>query len=240
MYGELASWWPLLSAPADYVEEASRYSALLHEHATGAVESVLELGSGGGNNAFHMKRAFGRLALVDRSPDMLEVSQGLNPDCEHHLGDMRSVRLDRLFDAVFVHDAICYMTTLEDLARVVETAAAHLRPGGVALLAPDYVRETFVPGTEHGGHDEGRRGLRYLSWTWDPEPRDTTYVVDYAFLVREGDGVPRVLHDRHVEGLFAVAEWMDVLEAAGLRGSCLSFEHSEVPTELMLFVGVKG
>jgi SAM-dependent methyltransferase len=155
MYGELASWWPLLSAPADYVEEASRYSALLHEHATGAVESVLELGSGGGNNAFHMKRAFGRLALVDRSPDMLEVSQGLNPDCEHHLGDMRSVRLDRLFDAVFVHDAICYMTTLEDLARVVETAAAHLRPGGVALLAPDYVRETFVPGTEHGGHDEG-------------------------------------------------------------------------------------
>jgi hypothetical protein len=65
-------------------------------------------------------------------------------------------------------------------------------------------------------------------------------VVDDAVVVREGDGVPRVLHDRHVEGLFAVAEWMDVLEAAGLRGSCLSFEHSEVPTELMLFVGVKG
>jgi hypothetical protein len=37
---------------------------------------------------------------------MLEVSRRLNPDCEHPPGDIRSVRLGRTFDVVFVHDAI--------------------------------------------------------------------------------------------------------------------------------------
>jgi hypothetical protein len=26
LYSELAEWWPLVSAPADYAEEASRYA----------------------------------------------------------------------------------------------------------------------------------------------------------------------------------------------------------------------
>jgi hypothetical protein len=38
-----------------------------------------------------------------------------DPECEHLQGDMRELRIDRTFDAVFVHDAIAYMTTEEDL-----------------------------------------------------------------------------------------------------------------------------
>jgi trans-aconitate methyltransferase len=74
------------------------------------VREVLELGSGGGNNASHMKRAFAMI-LVEPSDGMREISRRLNPECEHRSGDMRTVRLDRTFDAVFVHDAIMYMTT---------------------------------------------------------------------------------------------------------------------------------
>lgn len=29
MYGRMASWWPLLSAPADYAEEADFYRRIL-------------------------------------------------------------------------------------------------------------------------------------------------------------------------------------------------------------------
>ena len=42
------------------------------------------------------------MTLVDLSDGMLAVSRQLNPECEHHLGDMRTVRLGRTFDAVWV------------------------------------------------------------------------------------------------------------------------------------------
>ena len=117
-YGDLAPWWPLISAPADYAEEAA-FSASLLATADHGTTSVLELGSGGGNNASHLKALF-TMTLVDRSPTMLDVSRALNPECEHVEGDMRDVRLGRTFDAVFVHDAIDYMTTEGDLRRAMQ------------------------------------------------------------------------------------------------------------------------
>jgi hypothetical protein len=239
MYDELAAWWPLLSSPADYQEEASYWADMLTRHCKEPCRSLLELGSGGGNNASWMKSRFDHVTLVDRAPGMLDVSRSLNPDCEHLAGDMRSVRLGRVFDCVFIHDAIAYMTTLDDLARTFETARVHCREGGAALFAPDFVRESFTPGTEHGGHDApDGRALRYLEWSWDPDPSDTTYVGDYAFLVREANGATRVLHDRHVEGLFAEAEWLRLLTAAGFDARALRYRHSQVEHEIVSFLGI--
>jgi SAM-dependent methyltransferase len=217
LYRDLASWWPLFSAPEDYASEAAEYrSLILAAAAGGPVQEVLELGSGGGNNASHMKHAFA-LTLVDRSPDMLAVSRALNPDCEHVQGDMRTVRLGRQFDALFVHDAIAYITSPEDLRAVFETAFVHCRPGGVALFVPDYVRETFVPGTEWGGHDADDRAIRYLEWRWDPDPSDETYVTDFAYLFRERDGSTHAEGERHVEGLFPQSTWLALLDGVGFH-----------------------
>ena len=90
---------------------------------------ILELGSGGGHNASHLKAHY-ELTLVDIAPEMLDVSRALNPECEHLEGDMTSVRLESLFDGVFVHDAVGYLTREADLAAAMETAAAHCRWGG--------------------------------------------------------------------------------------------------------------
>ena len=240
LYGPLASWWPLLSAPAEYAEEADFYRRVLEEAGVEPIETVLELGSGGGNNASHLKRRF-RMTLVDRSPDMLAVSRALNPECQHVQGDMRSVRLGREFDAVFVHDAIAYMTSREDLLRAMRTARAHCRSGGVALFVPDHVRETFRPGTSHGGHDGDGRALRYLEWSWDPDPSDTTVLSDFAYLLREEDGSVRVVHDRHEAGLFPRAVWTETLEDAGFTDvGRLPFDHSEVEEALEVFLGRTG
>ena len=97
LYSELASWFHLLTDPADYAEEAELYRRLLVEACDAPPETVLELGSGGGNNASHLKQHF-RLTLTDRSPQMLALGRSLNPACEHVLGDMRSVRLGRSFE----------------------------------------------------------------------------------------------------------------------------------------------
>jgi SAM-dependent methyltransferase len=241
LYAELASWWPLLSSPADYAEEAAFYRETLVAACRRPPRSVLELGSGGGNNASHMKSHFAEMVLVDLSQGMLEVSRALNPECEHVLGDMRSVRLEREFDGVFVHDAIAYMTTEADLRRAFATAFAHCRAGGAAVFAPDHVRETFRSSTSHGGHDAADgRGLRYLEWTWDPDPSDTTYTVDYACLLRSRDGTLSVEHDRHIEGLFSRSDWLRLLGDVGFQARVIPFDHSELePGTLEVFVGTK-
>lgn len=216
LYRELASWFHLLTPPEDYVEEAAYYRGLL-VGATDPAVSLLELGSGGGNNASHLKARF-RCTLTDRSPEMLAQSRAINPECEHLPGDMRTLRLGRVFDAVFLHDAVMYLTTEVDLRAAVETAWVHCRPGGAALFVPDHVRETFRPATSHGGSDgPDGRALRYLEWTWDPDPADTSVVIDLAYLLREGSGEVRAVHDRHVEGLFPRATWRRLLAETGFE-----------------------
>jgi hypothetical protein len=82
--------------------------------------------------------------------------------------------------------------------------------------------------------------LRYLEWTWDPEPADNTYVVDYAYLLRTADGAVRVEHDRHIEGLFGRGDWLRLLSAAGFEARRVPFEHSELePGTYELFVAVR-
>ncbi len=141
-YGELARWWPLISSPDDYAEEAA-YAATVLATARRDVRGVLELGSGGGNNASHLKTRFA-MTLVDLSEEMLDISRRLNPECEHYRGDMRTIRLGRDFDAVFVHDAVSYMVTETDLRLAIETAFVHCRPGGIAVFMPDETTEIFA------------------------------------------------------------------------------------------------
>jgi trans-aconitate methyltransferase len=163
-----------------------------------------------------MKARF-ECTLTDLSLEMLELSRTINPECEHIQGDMRTLRLGRTFDAVFVHDAVMYMTTEADLGAVIETAAVHAAPGGVVLLVPDTLRETFVPDVRHGGHDgEDGRSLRYLEWTYDPDPNDTTFEVDFAVILHEPGAHVRVVHDHHVFGLFERDVWLRLVMDAGL------------------------
>jgi ubiquinone/menaquinone biosynthesis C-methylase UbiE len=224
LYDELAEWWPLFSAPEDYAEEAAYFARVLTEACKHAPRTVLELGSGGGNNALYLKSKF-EMTLVDLSPQMLAVSRRLNPECEHREGDMRTVNLGRRFDAVFIHDAIAYMTNVEDLQAAIRTAYRHCRAGGVALLVPDCVKESFVAETRHGGHDgDDGRSLRYLMWSIDPDPTDATYRTDFAILLRDHDGDTRVIHDSHIEGIFPRAEWVRLLREAGFEPSILNDE----------------
>ena len=214
LYGELSEWWPIFSTPEEYREEADFFARALIESGDPQPKRVLELGSGGGNSAFHLKKRFA-MTLIDLSPHMLAVSRSLNPECEHLEGDIRTVRLGRTFDAVFVYDAICHMTTEADLRAVMQTAHEHLRPGGVTLLVPDFVRETFVENTDHGGNDTDGGSVRFLQWTTDPDPRDTNYLVDFAILIRDLQGQTRLVHDRHVYGLFPRATWRRLLREVG-------------------------
>jgi SAM-dependent methyltransferase len=175
------------------------------------------------------------LTLTDISPEMLEVSRTLNPESEHILGDMRTLRLDRTFDVVYIHDAIMYMTTEDDLRQAITNAAVHCRPGGLLMIYPDYIRENFVEGCDvktNGGHEEPGRAMRYMEWRFDPDPSDTHYEVHFAIMLRRGnDADVEVVHDHHRFGLFPRDTWLRLLDGAGFEAS-LREDH-------LIFVGHK-
>ena len=50
----------------------------------------------------------------------------------------------------------------------------------------------------------------------------------------------RSAYERHVQGLFARADWQKHLEDAGFQASVRPFDHSELPVgSVIVFVGTK-
>ena len=182
LYSDLAHLWPIISPPEEYMVEAQEWLDVIRGSLDAAptdrqsLPTLLELGCGGGHLLSHLTAHFITEA-VDLSPQMLEISRQLNPQTLHHLGDMRDVRLGHAFDVVAIHDAINYMTTEDDLQAAIATAETHLNPGGVLLLAPDCVQETF-------------EGPRVVEWT----QRSRGPVGDLHRV--HGQAAPRIHHRR--------------------------------------------
>ena len=213
LYTELAGWWQLVSPTKDYADEAAFFAELFRD---ASASTLLELGSGGGNVAWFLKREFA-LTLTDISGAMLAESKKQNPELEHIRGDMRTLRLPgRTFDGVLIHDAIMYMTSEQDLRAALVTAYEHCKPGGVVVIVPDWVAETFRPHTTHEGTDAGERGVRYLEWVWDADPSDTRVNYEFILALKEGDEL-RTVVDRQVVGVFPRATWLRLLEDVGFE-----------------------
>lgn len=220
LYRDLVPWYRLLDPHEDHLNEATSYKNNFLRLDLPANPTLLDLGAGAGNNSYYFTDRF-TCTLVDLSPEMSELSREIVPQCERILGDMRSVRLDRTFDAVLVHDAIMYMASEADLRAAVQTAFLHTRPGGGALFAPDCTRDTFRDHTEFFEADNGDRSMRGIEWSWDPDPNDDATVSEYSFLLRHGTEV-KAVHDRHVEGVFSRKKWFEILEGVGYRVELVS------------------
>jgi ubiquinone/menaquinone biosynthesis C-methylase UbiE len=234
-YSELARWWPLISPVEEYAGEAEEFLRVLRAAAPDA-QTLLELGSGGGHNAYYMKAHF-QLTLSDLSEQMLDVSKRLNPECEHTAGDMRSLQLQRTFDAVFVHDAIHYMLTEADLAAAIATAFRHCKPGGVALIVPDALTETFEPDSDCGGSDApDGSGVRYLEWDLAPSAGTQIGQTYYTFLTREANGVVESFTEAHPFGLFARDTFVRLIEHQGFHVQLLTEHTDEDRTARTMFL----
>ena len=218
LYSDLARWWPLLSPPSHYGEEAAFLVPLLEPDPARRL-SLLELGSGGGSFAWHLAAWF-TLSLTDRSEAMLALSRGINPGAEHAVGDMRTLALGQRFDRVLVHDAIMYAATDADLLATMRTARQHVTDEGLVMLIPDCVTETFEAESTVGGEDgDDGRALRYLEWTWDADPTDGVITTLFVLAMREADGRVSVEQDLHRFGLFPRDTWFRLLAEAGFTAT---------------------
>ncbi len=216
LYKELARYWPIISPPDHYTAEGEIWGNAIRSRTTVEHPTALDLGCGGGHSLAPLTDYLTATA-VDISEEMLELSKKLNPGVDHFIGDMRTLRLGKVFDVVLVNDAVGYMTTMDDLEALFETAKAHLGSGGLLVLGPDYFRETFVD--NHFNCFQRVGGgivLNMAEFYFDPDPDDTSFECVFNLIIREGADV-KTYFDRHKFGLFSYNQWKQALESKGFN-----------------------
>jgi SAM-dependent methyltransferase len=205
-----------LSPPDHYVEEAATVWELYSELAPGGIARprLLELGAGGGHLLAHLVQRFDCTA-TDVSEPMLENCARLVPEARRIQGDMRALRLNESFDVVLMADAIDYMRSADDVRAALATAAAHLAPGGVVVVAPTYTRDSFVDG-DVADDANASAGLTYFSYVHASNAEATEYELILLYLIADAQShAVNVIEDRHHCGLFSVSEWQALLAGAG-------------------------
>ncbi|UCG93567.1 MAG: class I SAM-dependent methyltransferase [Candidatus Aerophobus sp.] len=214
-----------MSTPEEYKEESELFHRVIKEYSKIHVKTLLHLGCGGGRNDYTFKKHF-MVTGLDISEDMLKLARELNPEATYFCGDMRTVRLGKLFDAVTIPDSINYMKSEEDLRSVFFTAYEHLKPGGVFLILIEETLEKFKQNrTTSSIHSQGDIQIVFIENSYDPDPNDTTFETTFIFLVRRR-GELEIFTDRHLGGIFKLETWHNLLKEIGFEVKQMKFEHS--------------
>lgn len=214
LYKDLAWLWPIWEDVGVYKKESENIAKLIKKHAKIKVYSLLDMGCGGGKNAFHLKKYFA-VTGIDISQAMLKNAKRLNSECKFHLADMRNVDLRSQFDSVFINDSIIYMTTKRDLLKVFRCACKHLKAGGVMITHPDECKERFKQNqTNIWTSKTNDMDITFIENQYDPNPNDDTFEKALVYLIRK-KGKLRVENDLHVCGLFGLDVWRKSLKQVG-------------------------
>ena len=97
--------------------------------------SILDIGCGTGRDLGVLSRTCPDCWGVDFLPEMIRYAKSQRPHLKLSVGDMRSVRLGRTFDVIMcMGSAFMYALTNEDVAKTLDTFAAHAHAGALLIL----------------------------------------------------------------------------------------------------------
>ncbi len=236
LYNDLACLWPLLSPPEDYESEAAAIAQVVKLHCEASRPVLMEMGAGGGHTLSHLADDFDLIA-VDLAEPMLINCRVLCPSAQTVVGDMRSLPLSEPVDVVLIHDAVDYMTTMQDVQAALQTAAIHLKPGGLLMVAPTYTLESFEDHqTAQDAHADDEVAVRFASHIYRLSPDATQFIMDMTLLIKENNQL-RIERDRHTCGLFSEQAWEEMIEQSGFDLCDPDEALSEMPWHA--FVGIK-
>lgn len=242
-YNDLAWTEDWLADPAGYEHEVMVYVDLIKRTAADPPSTLLHLGSGAGGYDVFFKRHF-IVTGVDLSVGMLNKARKAHPDIEYIEGDMRTIRLNRQFDAVAIPDSIDYMASQEDLQQAIQTAVMHLKTGGVLLVVAK-TEEIFQNNNfAYAGEKDGIH-MTLLENNYINPFRPNTYEATFVYLIRQ-QGELTIHTDHQVLGLFSQAMWDEVFKNAGMTMQKTNLEGIYDPYvlnggayPLIVFVGQK-
>jgi len=124
-----------LYADKDYPAECALIERLLRDNSSSATRSILDLGCGTGRHATILAERGYDVLGVDRSPHMIERGRGAGARLGFSVGDIRTFRSPRRFDAALMMFAVLgYQLEDEDVVAALRTARVHLTNAGLLLF----------------------------------------------------------------------------------------------------------
>lgn len=213
-YNELAWTDDLFADPLEYEEEVEKYVKIINETARFPVKDVLHLGCGAGWYDKYLKKYF-TVTGVDLSCGMLERAMKHNPEIEYFEGDMKNIRLNKKFDAVIIPDSIDYIVSVEELKAVIETAALHLREGGLLLITCKtkeiFNNNNFV----YTGQTDDLQVTLFENNYANPHIPDT-YELTLFYIIRD-KGDTSTYSEHTIAGLFSEKTWDKLFKDADFK-----------------------
>ena len=137
VFNEYARYYDLLYRDKDYAGETEYMHQLIQSRCPEA-RTILNLGCGSGRHDRCLAEQGFVVTGVDLSEEMLRAardSAGANTALDYHNGDVRSIRLGKMFDVVIsLFHVMSYQQTNEDLEAAFTSACYHLKPGGTFIF----------------------------------------------------------------------------------------------------------
>ena len=224
VFQDYANYYNLLYQHKDYPGEAKYVQGLIRRHAPNA-RTLLNLGCGTGKHDFIFNRLGYDVVGIDLSQQMVDLAREEKQNqpsgnVEFAQGDIRTVRLERKFDAVVsLFHVLSYQTSHDDLAGALRTAHLHLHDEGVfvfdcwygpAVLAdPPVVRVKKF-------EDDHLAVIRIAEPV--SHPNQNAVDVNYHVIIRDKkSGAYSEIREKHTMRYLFLPEMQALLEATGLK-----------------------
>ncbi len=208
-YERLARYYDFMYAQKNYKDEAGKLHALIQQYKTSEGNRLLDVCCGTGGHLVHLRDYYDTTGF-DISAPMLAVAKEKLTNVPLIKGNMVTLDLGQRFDIVTcLFGSINYLTTKRDLTKTIAAFAKHTNPGGVVILEPLFIKETFTPD--------------YLSMLCVDQPDfklarfnrtrragDIVYL-DFHFLLTTKTGTEHFI-DPSLTGLFSQTEFKTIME----------------------------
>ena len=243
-------YYDLLYKDKDYAAETSYIHKLIQSNVpTGS--SLLDLGCGTGKHDFEFAQLGYKVTGVDLSDQMIAVAASkLSVDYKTNAdsldfvsGDIRSIRLNKKFDAVVsLFHVMCYQTSNADLKQAFKTAANHLSTGGIFVF--DF---WYGPGVLHDLPTVRVKRLENekiaVTRITEPQVHVNENIVDVHFEVQIKDKIAdtnnlEVIHELHQMRYLFLPELLLFMEEEGFEFVAIKEWLGEAPPTIKSWYSV--
>lgn len=131
-----SKYYNLLYKDKEYAQEVHYLESLFNQLDL-PVQSILDLGCGTGRHDAELLKKGYLIQGVDLSKDMLLEAKKFSVEgrLSFAQGDIRTYRDNKIYDAVIsLFHVMSYQTQNEDVISTIQTAYAHLKPGGIFVF----------------------------------------------------------------------------------------------------------
>jgi SAM-dependent methyltransferase len=214
MFGESVRYYDKFYSWKDYEAEANRLRTVLEEHQRSDGRRLLDLACGTGMHLPHLREHYD-IEGLDIEPGFLAMARARNPSLTFHEGDMTRFDLGQTYDVITcLFSSVGYVKTPDALDATIACIAAHLRPGGIAVIEPWFRPDQWQAGSLHVlTVDEPELKLCRMNRS---DVHGDLSVLDFHYLVGTAEGV-RHFTEHHELGMFTIDQFAAAGAAAGLN-----------------------